>query len=147
LVGADVELGKACHKILFGWMSRTELEDEVQLFKELERVALLFGAEGLHEIDLRGGRRSRLADELGERLHLIPGLNFLHIFDVIRREKLGPVKDKSEFCFAWDHTLDAVRLLAFPGRSRDHVVARVIAGCTRADIAGDKGMRSLTSTE
>ena len=96
-VRSDPELGEPGHDLRFGRIRRAESEHEIEDAEKLRRGSLRLGAQRLDEVD-RGRRRGRrLAEELRQRLDLVPGLDFLDVVDVVGTEKLGPVEDEGKF--------------------------------------------------
>ena len=137
---ADSELGEPGHDFRLGRVRRTEAEHKVEDGEKLGRGSLRLGAQGLVELDGGRGGRGRLAEELRQRLDLVTGLDFLHVFDVVGTEELGPVEDEGEFGLRPDHRLDARRRFAMPIRPGEEETARVIAGRPAADIGEVEGV-------
>ena len=133
-VRADPELGEPGHDVRLGRIRRAEPEHEIEDVEKLGRGSLRLGAQRLDEVDRRrrGGRR--LAEELRQRLDLVPSLDFLDVVDVVGTEKLRPVEDEGKFGLRTDHRLDARRRFAMPVRPGEQEIARVVARRPAADI-------------
>lgn len=121
-------------------MCRAELQEEIQETEELERAALLLGAERLCERHGRGGRGRGPAQELRQRLDLVAGLDRLDLLDIGRIEKLRPIEHEGKIGLAADHRLDALGLPALPGRAGEQIAAGAVTGGPTADIGEVEGI-------
>ncbi len=94
----------------------------------------LLTRQRLDEVDFGGGLGRRLAEKCGKGLHLVAGLDSLHIFQVIRIEQLRPIHRQDQLGFGTDHLADAFRFLPFPAGPGDQEIPAIVAGRTAADI-------------
>ena len=134
LAGTDADLGETCHEFGLRWVSGAELEDEVQDIEEFGRGLLRLGRERLDKIDRWCGLGCSLSEKLRQWLHLVAGLDLLHVVYVARIEQLRPIGGERQVSIRAKYFLDALRSLAFPIRSRDEETTAIVAGRAASDV-------------
>ncbi len=128
LAGADIEFGKTGHELLLGRMRGAELQHEIQLLEDLGRFRYLLTRQRLDEVDRRCRLGRRFAEKRGKGLHLVAGLDGLHLFEVVGIEELGPVDGNHQFGFGADDFRDAVGNVALPAGPGEEEMAALVAG-------------------
>src|SRR6266513_4337135 len=128
----DTNAGKSGADLLVFRRWWDELEGSVQILVEVFLDSL---GGSRDEIDLWRGRRRGLLEERGERLRLVSRLNFLHVPHVLGIKELGAEKGEGEGSRRGKDFLDPRRHLAFPVRTDDQIIARIVAGGPAADVA------------
>jgi hypothetical protein len=125
---------KPGHEVLLGRVRGAEAEHEIQLLEDLGRLGDLFARQRRDEVDGRRGRGCRPAEERGEGLHLVAGLDGLHVLDVGRVEQLSPVDRNHQLRLRFDRPGDALRHLPLPARAGDQELPTLVARGPTADI-------------
>ncbi|RMP58875.1 hypothetical protein ALQ18_05152 [Pseudomonas marginalis pv. marginalis] len=128
----NADLGKARQQVFLAVLRGSERQHEVQVAKQLRA----FGHRGhrLGPFDLRHRRRRGLFYIAAQRLHFVAALNLLDLAQVFIVKQLRAVQRVGNIAFAVDHAVDVDRLLTFPVRPGDHVVAAIVAGTARAQV-------------
>ena len=111
---------------------RRELQREVEIVEEVRLHELLVD---FREVDGWRGRRRRLLEVAGKRLHLVAGLDLLDVVEVVRVEKLGAISRHRKLRARPEHLFDPGRRRALPVRPDNHVVAGLASRGAGADIA------------
>ena len=123
------------------WVRGAELKQEAQHIEELQRG---FHLGRRHRRDPgNGGRggRSWFAEEGGERLRFVLGLDLLDVVEVGGVEELGAADDVDELGLRPEDFGDAGGDGTFPSRAGDEKRAAAVAGCAGAEVVEIEGVK------
>src|SRR5437016_2432259 len=131
LARSDTNAGESGADLLVFRRWWDELEGSVQILVEVFLDSLSGSRD---EIDLWRGRRRGLLEELGKRLRLAARLHLLHVRHVPWIKELSAEKSEREGGRRGKDFLDPCGCLAFPVRTDDQIIARLVTGGPAADI-------------